>query len=159
MFAGKQKNEELTEANKNYEEEIAELKEKIEHLDQSNNDVSEEVREKEETLFQLSGKIYNLEMKLEAKEAEKNDKLESLNTEWAIKYDSVCDEYEQRIELVEKEKQFVNQRVEEKEAEVRKLLAETKLTEAEGQNVKRAFEEKIKNLEEDRLSILSQKNS
>jgi hypothetical protein len=45
------------------------LKRKIEQLDQSNNDVSEEVREKEETLFQLSGKIYNLEMKLDAKEA------------------------------------------------------------------------------------------
>lgn len=29
--------------------------------------MAEEVREKEETLFQLSGKIYNLEMKLEAK--------------------------------------------------------------------------------------------
>ena len=59
-------------------------------------------------MFQLSGKIYNLEMKLDAKETEKNQKLEALNTEWSIKYDSMCDEYEQRIELIEKEKQMTS---------------------------------------------------
>ena len=111
VFSGKQKNEELTENNKHHEDEIHELKRKIEQLDQSNNDISEEVREKEENLFQLSGKIYNLEMKLDAKEAEKNQKLESLNTEWSLKYDSMCDEYDQRTELIEKEKQFADQRV------------------------------------------------
>lgn len=37
VFAGKQKNEELTEANKAYEEEILELKKKAEQLDQNNN--------------------------------------------------------------------------------------------------------------------------
>lgn len=30
-------------------------------------------------------------MKLDAKETEKNQKLESLNTEWSLKYDAMCD--------------------------------------------------------------------
>jgi len=67
------------------------LKEKVDQLDQSNNDMAEEVREKEESLFQLSGKIYNLEMKLEAKEAEKNEKLDDMLSEWGMKYEGMCD--------------------------------------------------------------------
>ncbi len=39
----------------------------------------------------------------------------------------MCDEYDQRIDLIEKEKQYANQRVEEKESEIRKLLAEAKV--------------------------------
>lgn len=59
----------------------------------------------------MSGKIYNLEMRLEAKEAEKNEKLEALNVEWSMKYESTIDEYDHKIELIEKEKQFAYQRV------------------------------------------------
>jgi hypothetical protein len=47
-----------------------------------------------------------LELKLEGKEQEINDKLEMLNSEWVNKYDAMCEEYEQRLELVEKERDY-----------------------------------------------------
>ena len=51
----------------------------------------------------------------------------------------MCDEYDQRIELIEKEKQYANQRIEQKESEIKKLLTETKVNETDIQNVKRSF--------------------
>ena len=77
-------------------------------------------------MFQLSGKIYNLEVKLDNKEEEKNEKIESLNEDWTCKYDGMCEEYQQRIELVEKEKEYFKGRLAEKEEEMRKCLAELK---------------------------------
>lgn len=49
--------------------EISELRLKIDNLQLVNHDLAEEIREKEESAFQYSGKVYNLEMKLEAKES------------------------------------------------------------------------------------------
>lgn len=45
-------------------------------------------------MFQLSGKIYNLELKVESKETEKNDLLEALADEWSMKYEDMKNEYE-----------------------------------------------------------------
>lgn len=50
----------------------------------------------------MSGQVYNLETKLEALEKEKNNKIEETIEDWSSKYDMACDEYEQRIQLVEK---------------------------------------------------------
>lgn len=50
----------------------------------------------------MSGRVYNLESKLEAKEIEKNDRVSALDNDWICKYEGMCEEYEQRIELVEK---------------------------------------------------------
>lgn len=62
----------------------------------------------------MSGQVYNLETKLEALEKEKNNKIEETIEDWSSKYDMVCDEYEQRIQLVEKEKNYFKSRLDEK---------------------------------------------
>ena len=41
--------------------------------------------------------------------------MENLHEDWLSKYESTVEEYEQRLELVEKEKQFMKDRIEEKE--------------------------------------------
>lgn len=40
-------------------------------------------------MFQLSGKIYNLELKVQSKEAEKNELLETMGDEWSMKYEDM----------------------------------------------------------------------
>lgn len=62
----------------------------------------------------MSGQVYNLETKLEALEKEKNNKIEETIEDWSSKYDMACDEYEQRIQLVEKEKNYFKSRLDEK---------------------------------------------
>jgi hypothetical protein len=50
----------------------------------------------------LSGKLYSLEKQLQANQVESESKMANLDAEWIEKYENVCDEYEQRLELVEK---------------------------------------------------------
>lgn len=110
--------------------------------------MNEEIREKEENMFELSGKNYNLELRVEAKEGEKNERVNNLNEDWASKYESMVDEFEQRLELVDKEKTYFKGRLEEKEEELRKCLADLKNSEIEDSNLKKMLEEKIKRLED-----------
>lgn len=130
------------------EEEILELRSKVDNYQISLNGLNEEVREKEESMFQLSGKIYNLEIKLETRETEMNEKLDSANEDWNCKYDGMCEEYEQRMELIEKEKDYFKARLEEKEEELRKCLSSIKDSEMEDSNLKKVLEEKVRRLED-----------
>lgn len=63
------------------------------------------------------------------------------------------------MELGEKEKEFLKERFEEKEKEVKKLANELKLQENNISIIKKSFEDKIKAMEDDRLIVLSQKNT
>lgn len=53
----------------------------------------------------------------------------------------------------------MKERFEEKEKEVKKLMNELKLQENNISIIKKSFEDKIKAMEEDRLIVLSQKNT
>ena len=98
-------------------------------------------------------------MKIEAKENEKIEKVEETIEDWSTKYDMICDEYDQRIQLVEKEREYFKERLQEKEEEFRKTMAELRNNELDGSNIRKVLEEKVKRLEEDRLSIISTKNA
>jgi hypothetical protein len=73
---------------------------KIHEMDTVLNEMSDETKVKEEQLFEYSGKNYSLEHKMEAKYKEYLQEMEMLNYQWTEKYDSMCEEYEQRLELV-----------------------------------------------------------
>lgn len=64
--------------------------------------MNEELKEKDESTYDLSGRIYLLENKIEVQENEFNEKKAEILDEWTQKYQNVVDEYEQRITLVEK---------------------------------------------------------
>lgn len=53
----------------------------------------------------------------------------------------------------------MKERFEEKEKEVKKLVNELKLQENNISIIKKSFEDKIKTMEDDRLIVLSQKNT
>ena len=44
-----------------------------------------------------------------------NEKIETMNYDSSCKYEGMCEEYEQRMELIEKEKDYFKKRLEEKE--------------------------------------------
>lgn len=82
-----------------------------------------------------------------------------MNSDWSSKYDSMCEEYEQKLETVEKEKGYLKERLEEKEREIKKLASEIKQQDNNLTITKKSYDEKIKSLENDRLTVLSQKNT
>lgn len=47
--------------------------------------------------------------------------MQDLNAEWEEKYESMCEEYEQRLELIEKERDYFKSLGEEKDREIAKL--------------------------------------
>ena len=53
-------------------------------------------------------------MKIENKEEEKVEKINYVNEDWNCKYENMCEEYENRLELVEKEKEHFKLRLNEK---------------------------------------------
>ena len=55
------------------------------------------------------------------------------------KYESMSEEYEQRLEIVEKEKLFMKDRIEEKEREVKKIANEVKIQENNVTILKKGF--------------------
>ena len=72
-----------------------------------------------------------MEVKLENKEVQKNQKIANLLEDYSMKYETMCDEYEQKIEAIEKEKQLQKARLDEKQEEVRKWVNEMKNNEIE----------------------------
>ena len=62
--------------------------------------MEEELQSKEEESFRLQGKMNSLEMKLDSKERDNNDAMNNLHLDWENKFDGMCEEYEQRLELV-----------------------------------------------------------
>ena len=68
-------------------------------------------------------------------------------------------EYNQRIELIEKERDYYLQMIDERERQMNKLSNEIKNAEISEGNFRKAFEDKIKKLEEEKLSLFSMKNN
>ncbi len=128
-------------------------------MDSNLNEANDETKLKEEQLFDFSGKNYNLEMKLEAKHQEHLQEMEYLNNEWNDKYDSMCEEYEQRLELIEKERDYFKSLGEEKDREITKLNQTIRANENSEINTRKLYEERLRKVEEEKLAILSTKNT
>jgi hypothetical protein len=55
----------------------------------------------------LSGKLYSSDNKLESKEEEFRGRLEKLDLDWRYKIEEICEDYENKLELMEREKSYV----------------------------------------------------
>lgn len=64
----------------------------------------EENKEKDEYMFEMGGKIYELENRLKEADEEKQREIEELNTNLNVKYDEDYQELYQKIEFIEKER-------------------------------------------------------
>lgn len=69
------------------------------------------------------------------------------------------EQYEQRLELAEKERDFLKEKLAESDKEVKKVTGDLKSQESNISSLKKNFEEKVKLLEEDRLAVIAQKNT
>lgn len=69
------------------------------------------------------------------------------------------EQYEQRLELAEKERDFLKEKLAESDKQVKKLTGDLKSQESNINSLKKNFEEKVKLLEEDRLAVIAQKNT
>ena len=83
----------------------------------------------------------------------------NLDEDWNSKFEGVCEEYEQRLELVEKQKNFMIEKGLEKDQEVTKQHKLIQQLEKNLELQKKSNEQKIKHLQEERLAAFSQKNS
>lgn len=63
------------------------------------------------------------------------------------------------MELAEKERDFLKEKLAESDKEVKKLTGDLKSQESNISSLKKNFEEKVKLLEEDRLAVIAQKNT
>lgn len=97
-------------------------------------------------------------MKFEMKESEGRDSLQNLNDDWSSKYYSMEEEYEQRLQLAEKERDYLKDKLAESDKEIKKLANDLRTQEAAISGIKKNCEDKVKSLEEDRLAAIAQKN-
>ena len=100
---------------------IEELRGNLKEMEAGLTTAAEESRQKEENMFEMGGKLYRLEMQIDAKENEYNQRLEDMGIEWADKYETVVEEYEQRLEITEKERDYFKKQLEEKDLEASRL--------------------------------------
>lgn len=63
------------------------------------------------------------------------------------------------MELAEKERDFLKEKLAESDKEVKKVTGDLKSQESNISSLKKNFEEKVKLLEEDRLAVIAQKNT
>ena len=118
----------------------------------------EENREKDEHMFELGGKLYEYETKMRDLEEDKLREIEELTHSFNIKYDEDYQEINQKVELIDKEKDYFKEKLEEKEQELARKIEEVKYREIEEMEMKKMFEDKIKKVEEDKLVMFSDKN-
>ena len=131
---------------------------RIHEMDSNLNEINDQTKLKEQQLFDFSGKNYNLERKLEYKQQEHLQEMEYLDNDWREKYDSMREEYEQRLQLIEKERNYFKTLGEDKDKEISKLNQIIRSNEQQENNTRKIYEDKIKKSEEDKLAILSGKN-
>ena len=132
---------------------------KVHQLDSSLNEKEDQLNLKEEKLFELSGRLYSLEQKLEMMRQENLRKMEQENKQWEGKYESMCQEYQQRAKLIEKETDYFKRLNDDKGREISKLNSTIKSNESMQATRRKSYEEKIKKLQDDRLAVLALKNN
>jgi chromosome segregation ATPase len=75
-------------------------------------------------MFELGGKLYEYEGRIREIEEEKQREIEELNNSLNVKYDEDYQEMNQKIELIEKEKEYFKEKFNEKEQELAKKTEE-----------------------------------
>ena len=88
----------------------------------------------------MSGKAYNFEMKLEAKEMELKERLELLDHDWICKYEGMCEEYEQKIENAEQERDYYKNRMQDEDDELKKIAGQKNILEMDNHKMKGILE-------------------
>lgn len=58
-------------------------------------------------MFALSGKLFTSENRIENREEEFKSRLEKVELDWRYKIEEICEEYENKIEIMEREKSYV----------------------------------------------------
>lgn len=71
----------------------------------------------------------------------------------------MCDEYEQRLELIEKERKYFQGLNDDKDKDIAKLNQSVRDNESHETSARKIYEEKLKKAEESKLQLLSGKNS
>lgn len=66
----------------------------------------EENKEKDEHMFEMGGKLYEYETRIREVEEEKLREIEELNNSLSVKYDEDYQEINQKIEFIEKEREY-----------------------------------------------------
>lgn len=82
-----------------------------------------------------------------------------MNREFNNKYDSLLQEYEQRLDLIQKQRDYLKNLCEQRDKDIVKLNAIIKSQELSENSNRKNYQEKIKKLEDDRLALLSIKNT
>ena len=91
---------------------------KFENMERSYSQILQQNREKDEHMFELGGKLYQYEAKMRQLEEEKHRQLEEMSNNFNIKYDEDYQEVNQKVELIEKEKDYFKEKLQEKEQEL-----------------------------------------
>ena len=104
IFVERENNHAMVESINKLKAELEEHKSKIEEAELNYKQVLEENKEKDEYMFEMGGKIYELENRLKEADEEKQREIEELNTNLNVKYDEDYQELYQKIEFIEKER-------------------------------------------------------
>ena len=87
IFVERENNHAMVESINKLKAELEEHKSKLEELELSNKQVLEENKENDDYMFEMGGKIYELETRLKEADEEKQREIEELNTSLNVKYD------------------------------------------------------------------------
>jgi chromosome segregation ATPase len=158
LFVERENTQSMQESMGKVRGEAEEGKRRAEELERAYEQLLEENREKDESMFELGGKIYELESRMKEMEEEKAREIEELNNSLNVKYDEDYQEIYQKIEFIEKEKEYFKEKCQEKEDAISRKNEDLKHKDIEEAELKKAYEDKVKKLEEEKLAIFTDKN-
>ena len=158
IFVERENNNSMSESINKLRIEMEEVRFKLESMQKSYSELLEENREKDEHMFELGGKLYEYETKMRDLQEDKLREIEELTHSFNIKYDEDYQEINQKVELIDKEKEYFKEKLEQKEQELARKIEEVKMREIEEIEMKKMFQDKIKKVEEDKLVMFSDKN-
>ena len=81
-----------------------------------------------------------------------------LDNEWRYKIEEICEEYENKIELMEREKEYQINSAEETAFQVKRLEHDKAGLRLEHEREKESWEDKLTRMEEEKLIHLKEKN-
>ena len=139
VFVERENNHSLFENTNKIKYELVECRKRIEELEVSYGQLLEENREKDEAMFEMGGKIYEYEGWMRELEDEKQREIEEVSNSLNVRYDEDYQEIYQKIEFIEKEKEYFREKHQEKEDCIARKNEELKHKEIEEMELKRAY--------------------
>lgn len=86
---------------------MEEINDEYKSLEKRNEQLATEIENREEQLSGLNDRIIQLEGEVETVSKDKANMLEDLNIDWTRRYESLIEEHEHRLMLVEKEREMI----------------------------------------------------